>query len=435
MENITPPQPKRASHFAIFSVVILLAVAIGVYILSLSGSFTSFVPFIDKESNIPTLAHREPDSVTASIPESRIETSPAFNEFGGTDSGTKYQYLTTELEAMKKDLEKPNDSETQQLFERAIYYKKLASVALAIEEDPVARKTMLKEVYDGLYEGLGQLPEAAKREGVNPRHIRRFYIHTILYTYRAAKDPTIFFDSRFSEDTWLQALRVKYLTNFDMAASLYIDTLFSPSDTSRDNYMVSMRMLNLAELLHYKEMTTNTELKSRVFADIADLNASFPDTEVTQLSNSKEENTVRPLADYALSLGIIARKGGPITMSAAKGAFASAYGALAANIRSDADNLHLVKAQLDLNYALFLFNQEGSAVNQEVVAALRDFESFATKFQSNSYLQGRYAAYIQSIENLRPETGAHDITLDEVKALASQDERFKKFCVSMGLKL
>ncbi len=411
--------PRISIYIAI--IAILVGVAGFAYHIVSQSSITREVSLDDLQS-----------IVTSDFINSRIPTSDTFRNLQGTETGTKYKYLEEELAKMEVDLKNSAgvDTETELLFKRAMYYKKLASVAFTNTSDPIKRKAMMVEAYDGLYDGIFSIAEAAQKDKRNPRYLRRFYVYVINFIYNI--DPNSFLDSRFANEPQLKTLIQKYSTDKRIASTLYInDHLFSRDDLPRDNYMVSIKILSLAQLLYRQGVVEDLGLKSKIVDESLELMRIFPTASTTKLTNSKSENDVRPLVDYALGVGILARFD-IVTEDQAKQSFDQAYASIAANILSDEDILLFSKVILDVNYAAFLFNANDKVVNHDVSRVLRDIEGFKTKFQYNQEMRRLFTDYIQI---LKTSGGSRDLARQDMLEIAKQDAQFRDFLSAEGLKI
>ncbi|MEK7627848.1 MAG: hypothetical protein AAB421_00310 [Patescibacteria group bacterium] len=417
----------------------LIHTILAVLVIALLAFSYYFAPFYRLTAEFPFIHNRISlenlqDIVTEDSIDTRIPTSEAFQNFKGAETGTKYKHLEEDVTKMEQDIASSaaRDTEIEQLFKKAVYHQRLASLAVLIVDEPAKKKEMLLTAFNGLYDGLFRIAGAAQDENRNPRYVRRLYVYVIQYVYRNARDAQLFTTSKFANEKDFQAILEKFPLNSDLASTLYIDTLFSKKDLPRDKFMVSIKMRNLADLLNYPEVASDAQLKAKIVSEVSYLKTVFPTAESTQLTSSPAENMVRPLANYAISLGVLTRFDDSIPAEQVSQAFKTALTALDANLLSEEDHILFVKFTLDLNYAVFLFNQSGKKITDEVSTHLRSAESLKTKFAANREMTALLTSYLLA---LQIGNAWRDIATQDVREIARQDAQFNDFLVASGVKL
>lgn len=317
-----------------------------------------------------------------------IPANKLFVEQPGYDTGTAYQVTDEILQQMEEDIRvsAPNITEAELAFKRAIYLKKLASVAFA-EPDPEKREILIKGVYDQIHYNIFRLPAITANEKVNVLAVQKIYVHVLDFVYQGAKNPDFFFESKFNEGKYFKELVAKYgPENREIINVLYIDSLYSEQDLKNDNLMVAQKMLALAQLFQLKSVMDNEELRTSIYKKCIALAELYPTAAKTNLHASDADNDVLPKYAYANALGILSRLyRSRITGEQARDAFEDARTALKENIRSDADILYWTLVRIQVGEVEFLYRMNEKTgkpkMNDEIKKLVKETAEIRTTMQ------------------------------------------------------
>jgi hypothetical protein len=364
-------------------VIIGLAAIIAVGIYELVQVYrTSGNPYIWRTENWKqtdtTLADLQPATPDVPRADYTEKIGKVYSKQPGVVEGTGYTITDPVLKQMEEDIRitAPKASETELSLKRAIYLKKLASVAFT--KPSPEREKILADVYEQLHYGMFRLPAITINEQVDLRYIRRYYSHVLEFVYQGTKNPEIFFNSKFSEGRYFKELVAKYGTkNKNVVNTLYIDSLYSNQDMENDNFVLAGRLQLLSQLfldeyvLSNDYIQENGGLRTELYKKAANLAEQYPSAKQTKVHIANEENITLPKVAYAHSLGILSRlPNSRITAKMARDAFEEARASLKENVRSSEDILYWSWVRLVVAEAEFLFRVNEEQMTPEIHSLL-----------------------------------------------------------------
>jgi hypothetical protein len=409
-----------------------LALIILVGILSFGYQYRSFFSASSSSDERAYSLADSADQAQDALLDKRVETSEQFKNFAGEETGTKYQHLAEDVAAMEQDILKSKDTTSafEMLFKKGVYYMRLASNAVINIEGEYKKQQTIVSAYDGLYDGLVELPVVSTQADRTPRMIRILMSYTVHYVYQMSDNPSLLIASRFSKDPAFKELIARYPNNEHVSAGLYLDLLIKEKDLKYDNMYVSYKLRNLARLLSFREVREDVALFSRIKKEIEGQIELFPTANQSTISKSRQENESRPIANFATALGVIARYTDLVTLERAEQVFQVARKTLVRNFRSKEDVLRLYKAQLDVQYASLLFRKNGGKVDEGIRSVLKDVLVFADAFRGNKEITYVFSQYLKRAQT---PLASWDSPRTDLFEIAKQDKEIEALLKSYGL--
>ncbi len=385
-----------------------LIVAVGVYelvqVYRISGS-----PYIWRTENWKQtdikLADLQPNTPDVPRVDYTEKIGTVYTNQTGVSTGTGYTVTDPVLKEMEEDIRvsAPRISEAELSLKRAIYLKKFASVAFT-KQSP-EREEMIKEVYEQLHYGIFRLPAIAINEDANLRYIRRYYSHVLEFVYQGAKNPDLFFSSKFAEGNYFKQLTSMHgVEHKNVISTLYIDSLYSDQDMLNDNFVLAGRLRMLSELFlddyvkNENYTSTNHGIRTELYKKAIALAEQYPNAAVTKIHTSDADNITLPKVAYAHSLGILARlPRSRISAEQAQAAFRDAHDALKKNVRSEDDILYWSLTRLIVSEAEFMYRSNGDKMNDETVALLNEVAKLRETLKNNKESSDWYNRFFRDI--------------------------------------
>ena len=365
-----------------------------------------------------------------------LASTPVFKELPGEEMGTKYKFLSETVKTMKSDIDAAevagDRTKADILFMKGGYYRALASSTFFSSQQDDARNKTIIDSYSGLFDNIFKISEVAETENRSPRFLRRLYVYSVLFIYKNTENPDLFVISNFSRDKFLLTLLEKYDLNKDIASLLYIDSLFSESDLPNDNMMMAEKMLALAKVLNWPEAESNSELKGMILEKTTKYQQDFPQARITNLSNSKEENRVRPLMSFSSALSLLSLHNRALSDDSVRVAYSSANKAFNEEVRSEEDVLRYVKFVNDINYLSFLYTKNNYKLDSEAGDVLKEIKKFLSTFSTYPEISVYYKRYLIAGQK---SPGMHDPARKNLYQISATDIELKKLLLENGVEL
>jgi hypothetical protein len=340
-----------------------------------------------------------PPTEKAVPPPIAIPTTEPFVQWQGSETGTKYNHMEAQITRMSADITQSKESDTlvQQVYKKAVYYKLLSSSAALLPKNSPKAAQLFTVAHNGLYQNFTDIARARTTRSENTDHAHRVTLNAFIATLKKSANPSILIASDFKNDPSLVALNKKHPKNLDLVTALYLDAQLAKIDIVKDNLLTAEKLLNLARIGTLAEVQNDVQQKKSIGIEINRLRELFPRARKTQLTSSDVENTVRPLAQYALALGTLARFDESVKVADATNAYDSARSAILTRALSPEDELHLLLASINLNHAALLYVSAGKKVTPQVIEHLDSVVEFNTSVQSNPVLKNIFYTYLGAV--------------------------------------
>lgn len=397
---------EKALRYVIIGLVIIVAVGIYelVQVYRISGNPYIWRTETWKQTDVK-LSDLQPNTPDVPRVDYTEKIGTVYTSQTGVSTGTGYTVTDPILKEMEEDIRvsAPRISEAELSLKRAIYLKKFASVAFT--KPSPEREEMIKEVYEQLHYGIFRLPAIAINEDANLRYIRRYYSHVLEFVYQGAKNPDLFFNSKFAEGSYFKQLTSLHgIEHKNVINILYIDSLYSDQDMPNDNFVLAGRLQLISQLFLdeyvlgsiYRE--PNTELRTALYKKAAALAELYPQAAQTKIHTEDADNIALPKVAFAHGVSILARlPNSRITPEIARNAFEDARKSLREQVRSESDILYWSLVRLVVAEAEFLYRVNGGKMNEETRALLREVAELRTTLQSNKESSEWYNRFFRDV--------------------------------------